>query len=247
VQTIGPGESVEGDVTVEDHLLLLSQVKGGVTVPADTSFEVREPSTAASPWTQEAGSSSMEPVTVGSRTTGEADIYGTVIGGIHGNGQTRVSGGGLIDGVRGRELDWEPTPLTNEAAGEGNILINHALNVGGAGGVTVIGAELVETPMVVEGHQEIRGQRIAGVHVPADAWLTLNGTVHGGLTVDPGGHVVIHGSCVGGLTNDGEVDVFGVVFGGISGSGQTRVDPDATVDLVKGRDLGWDSAASSDA
>lgn len=247
MQTIGPGESVEGDVTVEDHLLLLSQVKGGVTVPADTSFEVR--GTVNCGITVDPGGRVLLYGTCdgGLTNNGEADIYGTVIGGIHGNGQTRVSGGGLIDGVRGRELDWEPTPLTNEAAGEGNILINHALNVGGAGGVTVIGAELVETPMVVEGHQEIRGAAIAGVHVPADAWLTLNGTVHGGLTVDPGGHVVIHGSCVGGLTNDGEVDVFGVVFGGISGSGQTRVDPDATVDLVKGRDLGWDSAASSDA
>jgi cytoskeletal protein CcmA (bactofilin family) len=245
VRVIGPGEEVDGHIAVEDQLVVRGAVYGGVHVPAGTSLEVR--GTVAGGITVNAGGHAVIYGTCdgGLANEGEVDLYGTLIGGIHGAGRTRVSSGALVDGVRGRELGWEVTPLTNEAAGEGRVQINHAMNVGDRGGVTVIGAELIETPVVVEGQLEIRGAAIAGARVSADAWLTVSGAVVGGLTVEPGGHVLINGSCVGGLVNDGEVDVFGVIFGGISGSGQTRVAPDATIDGVTGRDLGWESAAPS--
>jgi cytoskeletal protein CcmA (bactofilin family) len=245
VRVIGPGEEVDEHITVEDHLVVVSQVRGGVHVPAGTVLEVR--GIVGGGITVDAGGRVVIYGTCdgGLTNDGDVDLYGTLMGGIHGGGRTRVSSGALVDGVRGRELGWELTPLTNEAAGEGRVQINHGMNFGDRSGVTVIGAELIETPVIVEGQLEIRGAAIAGARVLADAWLTVSGAVVGGLTVEPGGHVLINGSCVGGLVNDGEVDVFGVVFGGISGSGQTRVAPDATIDGVKGRDLGWESAAPS--
>jgi len=245
VRVIGPGEEVREHITVEDQLVVRGLAYSGVHVPGGTSLEVR--GTVAGGITVDAGGQVVIYGTCDSGLTneGQVDLYGTLMGGIHGAGRTRVSLGALVDGVRGRELGWEVTPLTNEAAGEGSVQINHAMNVGDWGGVTVIGAELIETPVVVEGQLEIRGAAIAGARVLADAWLTVAGAVVGGLTVEPGGHVLINGSCTGGLTNHGEVDVFGVVFGGISGSGETRVAPDATIDGAKGRDLGWESAAPS--
>jgi len=245
VRVIDPGEEVHEHITIEGQLVVRGVAYGGVHVPAGASLEVR--GTVAGGITVDAGGQVVVFGTCdgGLANEGEVDLYGTLIGGIHGAGRTRVSSGALVDGVRGRELGWEVTPLTNQEAGKGSVQINHAMNVGDSGGVTVIGAELIETPVVVEGHLEIRGAAIAGARVLADAWLTVSGAVVGGLTVEPGGHVLINGSCVGGLTNHGEADVFGVVFGGILGSGQTRVAPDATIDGVKGRDLGWESAAPS--
>jgi len=241
VRVIGPGEEVQEHITVEDQLVLRSSAYGGIHVPPGTELEVGGLLTGGV--TVAAGGYAVIYGTCdgGLANDGEADVYGTLFGGISGGGRTRVAGGALIDGVRGRDLDWEATPLTSEAAGGGH----RYHNVSETGAVSVVGGELIETHVIVDGQGEINGAATAGVHVPADAWLKVTGAVVGGITVDPGGHVLIEGSCHGGLANDGEADVFGVLFGGISGNGQTRVAPDATIDGVKGQDLGWESAAPS--
>ena len=81
-----------------------------------------------------------------------------------------------------------------------------------------------------------------GIRVIRDGWFILSGGLNGGLIVEAGGHAVVRGWCNGGIANEGEVDVFGVVAGGITGSGVTRVAPDAWIDGVRGGDLGWDPA-----
>lgn len=239
MQVIGPEGTVNEHVTVEAHLVVLSAAYRGVHVPANSLLEV-----GGGVWggiTVAAGGRAVVygRCNGGITNDGEADVYGTVVGGIYGAGRTRVSPGALIDGVRGRDLDWEATPLTNEAAGDGAAYVTIDDN----GGVTVVGAELIETPVIVEGQLQIRGAATAGVRVPADSWLIVTGSVLGGITVDAGGHVALNGTCAGGIANDGEADIFGVVTGGISGKGQTRVGPDAVIDGVKARDLGWEAAS----
>lgn len=67
-------------------------------------------------------------------------------------------------------------------------------------------------------------------------WLYVVGAVIGDTTIDPGGHATIQGMCDGEVVNNGEVDVTGVVHGKVSGTGRTRVAPDAMVAGVKGSD-----------
>jgi hypothetical protein len=238
VRVIGPEGTVQEHVTVEDHLVVRSGVYGGIHVPENTLLEV-----IGQIWGGITVAAGGRAVVYGScsgglRNDGEAEIYGNLMGGIQGSGRTRVAEGALIDGIRGRDLDWETTPLAGEAAGGGEVTINID-----ADGVSAVGTELTETSLVVEGQLEFYGAAIAGAVVLADAWLMLYGVVVGGMKVESGGHLVLRGTCLGGITNDGEADVFGVVGGGISGAGQTRVAPDALIDGVRGRDLGWEAAA----
>jgi hypothetical protein len=237
MRVIGPDESVQEHVTVEDHLLVRSNVYGGIDVPANTFLEVT-----GEVWGGITVAARGRAVVYGTcngglRNKGEVEIYGRVRGGIRGRGRTLVAGTALIDGIRGRDLKWEATPLTAQAAGGGQLLINVDHD-----GITVVGGELTEAHLVVEGQLEVRGAALAGAVVLPNAWLMLYGVVTGGIKVERDGHIFVYGSCLGGLINDGEADVVGVVAGGISGTGLTRVSPDSMVDGVMGRDLGWEAA-----
>ncbi|MFZ0668440.1 MAG: hypothetical protein WAM97_22005 [Acidimicrobiales bacterium] len=233
MRTIENREGVTADLTVQDQLLVRSKVIGHIVVPRGTSLDVR--GYVIGGVTVKAGGTAIISGTCqgGLMNKGNADIYGTLIGGIRGRGRTRVSAGALIDGVRGSQLNWERTPFANEEMWAGQ---ERQFNVGD-GKISVVGVRTIEDHLVVQGQLELYDYAANGVHVPADAWLRLVGAVGGGMTVDPGGHAIIQGTCLGDIVNNGEVDVLGVVSGKITGSGRTRISPDAIVDGVKGSDL----------
>jgi hypothetical protein len=238
VEDIGYGETVDTPISVDGHLVIIGTARASVHVPPNAWLALRGSVFGGITIAPGGVAGVFGHCSGGINNEGEVDVYGTVRGGITGNGTTRVSAGALIDGVRGQDLDFERPARTNETALGTDVLIN----IDDDGSVTVIGVELTETPVTVSDQLEFRGASLAGAHVLQDAWLMVMGHFGGGIRVDAGGHLVVRGSCFGGLVNDGEADVFGVVMGGISGTGRTRVAPDAVIDGVRGRDLGWEVA-----
>ncbi len=234
----GSGPVRRGPITVEGELVLRDTVEGDVTVPRGTYLEVRGRVTGTIK-VASGGRAVLYGECIGKlKNDGQVDVYGVVTDGITGKGQTRVSNQALVSGVRGSKLDYERTPQENHEAGDGDVTVN----VTPSGEVVVVGDRLIEEPVVVDGQMDIRGAAVAGVRVLRDSWFILDGSILGGLVVEKGGHAVIKGFCNGGLVNEGEVDVFGVLYGGISGDGITRVAPDAVIDSAFGRDLDWDAA-----
>ena len=233
--SINTHEPIPGPYTVEGEFVLRGSIAGDATVPAGACLEL--PGRVDGRLIVQAGGRAMVygQCSAGLVNDGEADVYGVVHGGIAGTGLTRVSGDALVDGVRGRDLNYPPTPLTNEEANKCGVTVN----MEDTGEVVVVGERVIENHVVVEGEMEIRGAATAGVRVLRDGWFILSGAILGGLVVEEGGHAVIKGWCNGGISNQGDADVFGVVTGGITGSGATRVAPDAVIDGVRGHDLGW--------
>jgi cytoskeletal protein CcmA (bactofilin family) len=234
VETVGPEGAFAGDITVKDHLVVRSSVYGKVVVPPGTLLEIFGMVNGGV--TVESGGRAFIYGTCNQGLTNKGDIqvYGTINGGIRGRGRTLVSEGALIDGVRGLLTSWERTPLPNQEVWGGQ---HHNVNLGSDGKVSVVGAELIDTHLVVDRQFVLQGAATEGVHVLADGRLHVGGAVVGGITVDPGGHATIQGMCVGEIINNGEVDVTGVVQGKVSGSGTTRVAPNAIVDGIKGSDM----------
>jgi cytoskeletal protein CcmA (bactofilin family) len=165
---------------------------------------------------------------------GDVDIYGLVLGKVTGRGRTRVSDGAMINGIRGRTLGRERTALANEEIKIDGGIVAWLQPPDQA---VLLGAPLIETPGTIDGEIVFQGVATQWMRVVNAGALNLCGALLRGLVVDPGGYAVVNGVVDGGLTNNGTVDILGMVNGGVSGTGKTRIGPDATIDGVKGSDL----------
>ena len=238
-------EIIEHDVdlntplTVESHVLLRGRALAGAHVTEGGLFEMRgvvRGGITVAP----GGRLLLYGMSSGDITNdGEADIYGVIqAGDLGGSGATRVSEDVIASGWRRGDL---PFPLAPPLPETGELTSSIMIWDDGRPELHVVGGERHHDPITVDGQLVITGAAMAGVHVLADGWLQVKGAVFGGITVDRGGHLALTGACSGGLANDGEADVYGAVIGGVSGTGQTRVAPDANVDGIEGSDLGWEA------
>jgi hypothetical protein len=94
---------------------------------------------------------------------------------------------------------------------------------------------VVRQPLRVDDDLVLIGIADSGVTVASGAELVVTGIVSRGLTIEAGGRAVVTGIVSDGLANAGDVEIHGIVQGGLRSAdgASTVVMPGAIIDGVK--------------